>query len=146
MNIPQLPYRMTMLGTSSTRTAMKVPARLSSQHHHHHPQSLRALSTTRGSRTRLPNNTVRNQTAAQNIRFFPSSSYLPRARPAHTSGTRTMASNAAAKKEFLCLVPDKPGTVAKRMEVRPYVFPAFPVWSIVPRCGGRKGRPTSVDG
>lgn len=32
--------------------------------------------------------------------------------------TRTMSS-APAKKEFLCILPDKPGAQAKRLEVRP---------------------------
>lgn len=39
---------------------------------------------------------------------------------------RTMASSAAAaaprKFEFLVIVPDKPGTLEKRLEVRPYVL------------------------
>jgi hypothetical protein len=29
-----------------------------------------------------------------------------------------MATTAATKNEFLCIVPDKPGTMAKRLEVR----------------------------
>ena len=36
-----------------------------------------------------------------------------------TSYLRTMSSSTAAKKEFLCIIPDHPGTISKRMEVRP---------------------------
>jgi len=35
--------------------------------------------------------------------------------PRHLSYTRTMS----AKKEFLCILPDKPGAQAKRLELRP---------------------------
>ena len=31
---------------------------------------------------------------------------------------RSMSSSSSSRKEFLCIVPDKPGTVAKRLEVR----------------------------
>lgn len=36
---------------------------------------------------------------------------------------RSMSTQAAApaKREFLVIVPDKPGTLQKRLEVRPYV-------------------------
>lgn len=38
---------------------------------------------------------------------------------------RTMSTQAApAKREFLVIVPDKPGTLQKRLEVRPCVFPS----------------------
>lgn len=37
--------------------------------------------------------------------------------------TRNMSSSTStSRKEFLCIIPDYPGSVAKRMEVRPYVF------------------------
>ena len=36
-----------------------------------------------------------------------------------THPQRTMATTAAANNEFLCIIPDKPGALAKRLEVRP---------------------------
>lgn len=39
----------------------------------------------------------------------------------HRLQTRTMST--APKKEFLCILPDKPGAQAKRLEVRPLVTP-----------------------
>lgn len=36
------------------------------------------------------------------------------------------SSTSTSRKEFLCIIPDYPGSVAKRMEVRPYVFSSKP--------------------
>lgn len=36
-------------------------------------------------------------------------------------------SSAPAKKEFLCILPDKPGVIEKRLEVRGYVIDPVPV-------------------
>lgn len=40
--------------------------------------------------------------------------------------TRTMATSAPRKFEWLVVVPDKPNMLAKRLEVRPYVIPESP--------------------
>ena len=48
---------------------------------------------------------------------------LPRRRPSRprtTLSARTMAS-APSTREFLVIIPDKPGATAKRLQVRPYV-------------------------
>lgn len=43
--------------------------------------------------------------------------------PPSLSRIRTMSSAAARKYEFLVIVPDRPGMLAKRLEVRSYVRP-----------------------
>lgn len=49
-----------------------------------------------------------------------------------TSTVRTMSSSAAAprKYEWLVVVPDFPGALQKRLEVRPYVFTTLCVQSM----------------
>ena len=37
----------------------------------------------------------------------------------------------SAKKEFICLVPDKPDALQKRLEVREYVFRSTPPWNFL---------------
>lgn len=59
-----------------------------------------------------------NPTWSTSFLHFSSFSSLPR---------RTFLSSAimSQKKEFLCIVPDKPGALQKRLEIRPYVLPSL---------------------
>lgn len=37
--------------------------------------------------------------------------------------TRAMASSFSGKKDFLCIIPDKPDALERRLKIRPYVNP-----------------------
>lgn len=42
---------------------------------------------------------------------------------------RTVASSSTSRNEFLCIIPDKPGSLENRLKVRPYVVSRFRFWS-----------------
>lgn len=92
------------------------------------------LHATRGPASPLARNlSLRIPRLSSSVQYFSSSPFsrppihLNQTVPLHRLQHHSLStmSSAPAKKEFLCIVPDKPGAIAKRIEVRPYVLSSW---------------------